>query len=522
VSHSLADRVRALPADVRARLFEQVEHELGVGALSDLRHDFQGFWLHEGQKVSDEELFPTDRDAPSLVLFRGERGGGKTQAAMVLFDRLICEGKAKRPRIFAAIEGDVDKAVVHGESGIMSLYDKRDPNRPRFLRQEGPAGILRYPGGIEVICYTAKASEGAVSYNADLDLYDDFAKWGARAYEALGHARFSCRIGIAIGIMATTRRGTHMLRRYLKGNIGSVLAKLCRAEENRFNLSPKIFRQIRQEFGEDDDFMRQELDDEDVAASSPFHGLNFDSAPIRILEAPRVDFAEVIVAIDPAEGKGGDHDEWGIGAAGRRQDGHVVALDDASGSYDDDEGADAALRLCELWDVSKIIVESNRGPRVMNAIRAAYYRRELEAARGGEAVERSMPEIIPIRAKDGKVIRAQPLRTLYLQGSLHHVSGLRALEKQQREWDPTGPRRPRADDRIDWLTHAVHFLADLGAIGGMRIEHVEGLADRVRALKGKPPKGDSGLIKSDKVPAGDARSSYRPRGRGRVGRKKIW
>lgn len=473
----LVERLRMLPPKARAHIFAEVERLLGPGALADIRHDYEGVWLRDHQIVEHVEL-----EAHGLVVFTGPRGDGKTFAAAYLFDRTIRLGKARRPRIFAANEGDIDKAVVHGESGIMSLYSRRDPLRPRWIAAEGPAGVLRYPNGIEVLCFSAKAPEGAVSYNGDLDFYDDVAKWGASAFTAWAHARASCRIGIGCGIVATTRRGTVLLRKLLQGDVSGVLIKRgTDLRANRFNLSSKIYRQLEAELA-GTDFLRQELDDEDISASSPFSDLQFDVAPIRILSAPRVDFVELVVAVDPAEGKGGDHDEWGLGVAGRRADGHVVALDDASGSYDDDEAADGALALCDRWGVSKIVVESNRGPRVLNALKAAHYRRERDAALAKAPMPR-LPELVPITAKEGKRLRAGPLRVLYLRGMLHHVAGLAKLEKQQREWEPDGPRRPRQDDRIDWLVHAVHYLADLGAIVQHAGPQLDGLAERVRGMQ---------------------------------------
>lgn len=531
----LVDRLRRLPPAKRQAIFDMIREKHGVGALADLRNDREGFWMRESQIVTDEELNPPDRKKPALVCFTGPRGDGKTYAAVHLFDKLITTGRAKHPRIFAATEADVDKAVVHGLSGIMSLYSETDPMRPVWLTSEGSAGVLRYPNGVEVLCFSAKSTEQAVGYSGDLDLYDDVAKWGASAYTAWGHARVSCRVGMGLGIVATTRRGTHLLQRLLKGDLEGVLMKRGDdLEANKFNLSRVVYDQVRAELGETD-FVRRELDDEDVSAASPFVGLDFDSAPIRVMAAPRSDFTEVVIAIDPAEGKGGDHDEWGIGAAGRREDRHVVALDDGSGSYDDDEAATKALELCELWDARRIIVESNRGPRVLNAIRAAYYRRQLEAREDGREV-RPMPEIVPIRAKDGKALRAGPLRILYAQGTLHHAPGLRIMERQMREWDPDAPRRPRVDDRIDWWVHAVHHLADLSGAMPFRRDQVEGLGDRVRAMKAgrrgefggtRIPRGAvnaNGLITHPDAPPGDPRE--RPRGRryrrGGIAKKKIW
>jgi hypothetical protein len=67
------------------------------------------------------------------------------------------------------------------------------------------------------------------------------------------------------------------------------------------------------------------------------------------------------------------------------------------------------------------------------------------------------------------------VRTLYLDGLVQHLPALgeldrrgiepRSLEKQMREWDPEAPRRPRADDRIDALVHALTWLAPIAGKG---------------------------------------------------------
>ncbi len=465
----LVDRLRALPPGARAALFDQLGATPGV--LTDVRYQFDTFWGRESQIVT-----PEDVRRAALVVFTGRRGLGKTEAAVQLFNREILAGRAVRPRIFGANEGDVDKAVVHGDSGILATLPP--DQRPIWIRGEGPAGVLRYRNGVEVVCFSARSPEGAVSHQGDLDLYDDLAKWGPHTFTAWAHARASCRVGVACGIVATTRRGTVLLRKLLGGDVPGVLIK--RSDDihaNRFNLSPKNYRAMVSEFG-GTDFHRQEMDDEDVG-SSPFTGLVFEAAPIRIDAAPRSDFVELVVAVDPSAGKGGDHDDWGIGAAGRRRDGHVVALDDDSGQHDDDSGGEKVLDICERWGATVIIVEANRGPHVRSAIRAAFYKRRAEC--GAERL-RPMPDIVPVTARDGKKLRAGPLRGLYRQGMLHHVAGLGAMEKQQREWDPDGPKYPRQDDRIDWWVHAVHHLADLGAAAGAPAPSPEDLAAAAKSI----------------------------------------
>lgn len=488
---AIVERFRRLPPGARRQCLDG----LATGALTDVRHHFD-FWAHDYQRVTPEEIADN-----RLVLFTGPRGQGKTEAAVQTFVREILAERAVRPRIFAASEADVDKVVVHGVSGIMQTLPKNE--RPKWLSSEGPAGVLRWRNGVEVLCFSANVADAAVAHAGDLDLYDDVAKWPkTKAATAWAHARLSCRIGYACGLVATTRRGTTLLRKLLDGQLEGVLVKRpTDLRCNRFNLSEKLYRGLVAELG-GTDLLRQELYDEDISSTSPFAGLDFDAPPIRVLEVKRDDLAEVAVGVDPSDGKGGDHDEWGIGAAGRRTDRHVVALDDASGSYDDDEAATKVLELCERWGARVIVVESNRGlARVSSVLRAAHYRRRWEAGDKGPLVP--LPEIVAVTARDGKVLRAGPLRRLYLEGVLHHVAGLGALERQQREWDPDGPKRPRQDDRIDWLVHVVQHLAGLSAGTGVTAaEQLQGLAARTREALQRGKEGHAGQPTSARVRPG--------------------
>lgn len=513
----LVERLRLLPPAGRAALFA----ELGAvpGALSDVRYDWS-FWAHEHQVVTPEEI-----ERFGLILFTGPRGTGKTEAAVHTFNREILEGRAEAPRIFAATEADADKTVVHGLSGIMRALPR--DLRPRWMAGEGTAGVLRYTtfagNRVDALCFGVKSAETAVGNAGDLDLYDDYAKWGPNAETALAHARLSCRVGYACGLMATTRRGVTLLRKLLTGDVESVLVKRpTDLRVNRFNLSPKNYRSVLAEFGTTD-LVRQELEDEDVSASSPFAGLDFDAKPIRVLEINRADFVEVIVAADPADGKGGEHDDWGIGVAGRRRDGHVVAIEDATGQYDDDEAGAKILELCWRWGALKVVGEGNRGvERLRSVIRAAHLARQLEAAQRGEERPKPMPELVPVTAREGKKLRAGPLRGLYIAGTLHHTAALGALERQQREWDPDGPKRPRQDDRIDWLVHAVHHLADLGdAAGNNAAEQLDGLAEKVREL-GRGGRGEMRRPSpmADVMGGMGARAASRPMGGG-LGQRRI-
>jgi phage terminase large subunit-like protein len=462
---ALVDRLRALSPEDRGSVLDAICAT--PGALSDLRYDWEGFWGREDQFVTLEEL-----QANPIVFFTGVRGEGKTTAALHLFWWLIREGHVRQPRIFARTETDYEKVIVGAKkdhskarqkaeatSGLLSIIPPEE--RPEWIKDEG---VLRFRNGVEALCFAAVEPEQCVSHEGDCDLVDDIAKWGPHAHQAWFHQQASCRKGMGLTIAASTRRGIDVIRNLLGagpgGPIDGVLIRRAPIGANRFNTVANLRARVHAVAG--GDLARQDMDDEDTSAASIFGGLDFDAPPIRVLEVLRADLDEAIVAVDPADGKGGDHDEWGIGAAGRRRDKHVVALEDVSGSYDDAEAGEKILDLCERRGATKIVVETNRGPRVLSALRAAHFARELRRLRADpNAQPQPMPEIVPVNAKEGKRLRAGPVRTLYLDGLLHHVAGMPLLERQQRQWDPDGPKRPRVDDRIDWLVHAVTYLRAL-------------------------------------------------------------
>lgn len=527
---SLADRLRLLSPRARRTLWSKLGET--PGAITDLRYDWDRFWARP------EQVFETaDIEGHGLIVISGGRREGKTRAAVELFVREVDEGRAVRPRVFAASVADVDKSVMHGVSGILTNLDPEQRRRWTWIQDQGPAGIVRVRNKlgvtVEIVCFTAQSPEGAVSYAGDLDLYDDVAKWGPAALTTWTHARISCSEGYACGIVATTRRGTALIRKLLAGNTDGVLVRNLRLGGNRWNLNARWRSQMRAELADvAGDTLRQELDDEDIAAGTPFEGLPWEK--IHVQTVRREELEDQVVAVDPADGAGGGHDEWGLGAAGRRTDRRVVVLEDQSGSYDDARAGERILDLCERRGIHKIIVEVNRGPRVLSALRAAHLSRELERLRRDPtAPPRAMPEVIPIVAQEGKRLRAGPVRTLYLDGLVQHLPGLdvldrrggepRSLEKQMREWDPDAPKRPRQDDRVDWLVHAVTYLASLGGKPGEMSEHEQQIeaatqaqlaahmSSMIAASRGvrqaAPPPGP---MKVPGVPIGDARYAGPP------------
>lgn len=469
---ALVDRLRRLPPAARRAFYEAVGRI--AGKLADVRNDWM-FWARPDQLVTNEEI-----EQHAVVCFAGPRGGGKTRAATQLWLRLVDEGRCRRPRIIAATEYDVEETVVFGPSGIMACLPQE--KRPVWLKGEGPAGKLRFPNGVVALCFSAKVPKQLVGNQGDCDLYDDVAKWEPNIKATWDQARTSCRLRRRTGILATTDDDLADLTNVLA--IAGALIKQPRdVFANRNNLAASLYAELAAEV--DKDFYDAAVYGTRIANVSPFQGLEFNAAPIRVAAAAQEEFAEVVVAVDPSDGKGGAHDDFGVGVAGRREvDRHVVGIEDRTTQYTEDEGADAALDLCVAWGANTIIVETNRGPRVASAIKAAFYKRIAER---NPDVPAEMPKIVGVTATDGKKLRAGPLRKLYLTGMLHHTPQLGALERQQKAWRPDGPKRPRQDDRIDWWVHAVHHLADLGGDNPDPGLQLDGLAAAMRAAQGAAP-----------------------------------
>jgi hypothetical protein len=166
-----------------------------------------------------------------------------------------------------------------------------------------------------------------------------------------------------------------------------------------------------------------------------------------------VDLSRVVVALDTAGGGTDSHDESGIVAAGRSTDDHFYVLADRSARLSAEaRGRETCLLAIEL-QADAIAVEMNYGGDSVSQVVIQSWR-ELE--REGSTKGMTMPRIVPVDAKKGKRLRAEPIAQLYEQGKVHHLAEFAALERQMVTWLP-GMNSP---DRMDAAVHALTELAD--------------------------------------------------------------
>jgi phage terminase large subunit-like protein len=149
----------------------------------------------------------------------------------------------------------------------------------------------------------------------------------------------------------------------------------------------------------------------------------------------------IVVTIDPAGTSRNTSDETGLMVMGKK-DGIIYVLQDASGRYTPERWAQRSMDLHDHWGADCIVVENNYG---------------------GEMVKSTLtnisayPRIQEVNSTRGKLIRAEPVFSLYEQIKIKHVPGLTDFEGQLTEWVPGQGSSP---DRMDAMVHGAHELMD--------------------------------------------------------------
>ena len=151
----------------------------------------------------------------------------------------------------------------------------------------------------------------------------------------------------------------------------------------------------------------------------------------RVQRAPELQ--RIVVSIDPAITAKADSDETGIVVLGK-QGRHGYVLEDGSGIYTPDQWSSEAKRLAEKWDADAYIAEKNQGgDMVENILRHKDRQRRIKL----------------VTATKGKILRAEPVFSMYEQNLIFHVGEFPKLERQMITFNPD----LGSPDRVDALVH---------------------------------------------------------------------
>lgn len=189
-------------------------------------------------------------------------------------------------------------------------------------------------------------------------------------------------------------------------------------------------------------------------------------------------FSQVVVAVDPSGCRGEEDersDEVGIVAVALGVDGVVYVLQDASGRYGPGGVNGWGAKACELyykWKADSIVGERNfGGAMVMNTI---------------FTTDPNVPfrEVVATR---GKVVRAEPVSTLYGRGLVRHLEPFPELEEQMVNFSTAGYQGEKSPDRADAMVWGVTTVAVSMIPGAGLLDWYEQQARAALAAKAETP-----------------------------------
>jgi predicted phage terminase large subunit-like protein len=163
----------------------------------------------------------------------------------------------------------------------------------------------------------------------------------------------------------------------------------------------------------------------------------------RKLEGDLPDMQRILIAVDPSGCAGEEDtrsDEVGIVVCGLGSDGRGYLLEDLSGRMGPPEWGHAVVQAFDRHGADAVVAETNfGGAMVAEVIRAAQ-----------DPKGRRIP-FREVHASRGKVVRAEPIATLYEQGKISHVGYFDDLENQLCAMSTAGYAGTRSPDRADAL-----------------------------------------------------------------------
>jgi phage terminase large subunit-like protein len=422
----MAERLSRLSAQQRQELFSGMTD----GALKEIQYDWP-FWGRPNQ------LAPGGNWTTWLIM--AGRGFGKTRSGAEFVRHKVETGQAGRVALVGRSEADVRDTMVQGESGLIACSPPHF--RPRYLASKRR---VEWPNGAYALMFSSKEPDQLRGPQHDLAWSDELASW---IY--LDDTWSNLQLGLRLGsnpqqVITTTPRPVKRVRILVnraKMPGSSVVVTSGSSYENRSNLAPAFFEEIVSEYegtrlGEQELYARI-LDD---APGALWKRWMFD-------DRPKPDaLRRVVVAIDPAVSNSESSAETGIVVVGEDVNDYYYALDDRTMRGSPNEWATAALDAYDEYEADRIIGEINNGGDLV------------------EAVIRNLRQDVPfksVRASRGKIIRAEPVASIYERRRAFHPRKLEDLEDQLCNWEHGSDMLV---DRLDALVWGMTYLTTHGRI----------------------------------------------------------
>lgn len=378
-----------------------------------------------------------DEDQYNIYLFLAGRGWGKTLTGAydivqycLLNPDVICG-------IVAPTYGDLSKVCFNGESGIINIIDRG------LLANKGynkSAAEITFYNGSKIIGFPAIEPDRLRGVQFHRVWCDELASWRYR--ETFDNLMMALRLGTNPKcIITTTPRPLPLIKElFVRKDVKKISGNTF---ENEDNLAKSTIAMLRDRY-EGTRLGQQELYAEilEDIEGSLFKRNNIDANRVKNIDD--IEIAKIVIAIDPAVTSHKDSDETGIVVVGRGVDGRYYILDDRSGIYTPDDWIKKAISLYYEYEANYIVAEVNNG---------------------GDLIERLLRVSdlkVPykaIRSSKGKMLRAEPISSLYEQNKVSHVGYWKDLEEQMCQYTGSSVSSP---DRLDALVFGVTSLMSSG------------------------------------------------------------
>lgn len=370
------------------------------------------------------------------------RGFGKTRMGAEWVRQKAHDYPGCRIALVAETAADARDVMIKGDSGLLNC----DPT----LTEDSwsPTNrCLTWPNGSKAYTYNGTTPDQLRGPQHHFAWVDELAKF-EYMQDAWDQTQFGLRLGEHPQCLVTTTPRPLPVIKKLVADPDTVITRGSTLD-NHANLASNTVKQLYDRYG-GTRLGRQELEGE-VLGDIPgalWNRQDIDEARLREVPA---DLERVIVAVDPATSSNEGSDEHGIVVVGlaRDPDGYArgYVLEDGSLRGTPEEWAKRAVGLFRKWEADKIVAEKNQGGEMVSHVI--------------RSVDRSVP-IKLVHASRGKVVRAEPISSLYEQKRVHHVGMHDQLEDQMCMFSVDNIRNSStgSPDRVDALVWGLTEIFD--------------------------------------------------------------
>tara|TARA_R100000458_G_scaffold57206_1_gene63047 strand:- start:3859 stop:5100 length:1242 start_codon:yes stop_codon:yes gene_type:complete len=374
-----------------------------------------------------------------IWLILAGRGWGKTRTGAQDIALYALRNPNTISAVVAPTFADLRRVCFGGNSGLVSIIPKDCYDKSFGIGgYSSSIAEIRLANGSRIVGYASINPERLRGSQFHRAWCDELASW--QYPDAFDQLMFGLRLGKKPQCIITTTPKPISLLKSLVDRDDVYITK-GNTFENADNLAESALTMMRERY-EGTSIGRQELyaeilEDIDGAL---FTRENIDEN--RIQEEPEL--KKVCIAIDPAVTSNKDSDETGIIVVGKGLDNHYYILNDKSGKYTPDNWIKKAIELYYTYQANYICAEVNNG---------------------GDLIERLLrlnDDTIPyksIRSSKGKMLRAEPVSSLYEQNKVHHVGYFKGLEEQMCIYTGDSVKSP---DRLDAMVFGVTSLLGTG------------------------------------------------------------